>query len=123
MTTLYGALIAALLWCCSVGAAYFYGVEVGDDRKTAEVAREDKVAAIATSAAASAAANAISQIEVKNVTIQGKLQREVLTREVFRDCRSGDDAVRLLNASPAIAAASGPGALGGGQLPAAGSAR
>jgi len=29
-----------------------------------------------------------------------KLEREIRTREVFRDCRSGDAALQLLNASP-----------------------
>lgn len=113
---------AGLLWAASTLGAFFYGTKVGDDAQTALVAREDKIAAKATEAAASAAAVAISGIEVKNVTVQQKLQREVLTREVFRDCRSGGSAVELLNTSPGIAPA-GPGAAGGGQLPASGAAR
>lgn len=113
---------AGLLWGASTLGAFFYGTTVGKDSLTAQVAREDKIAAKATEAAASAAAVAISGIEVKNVSITQKMQREVLTREVFRDCRSGDDAVRLLNSAPGIAPA-GPGAAGGGQLPASGAAR
>jgi hypothetical protein len=118
----YALLVGALVFAGAVSSAYFYGIEVGSDREVAADAREKKIAAIATDAAASAAANAISRIEVKNVTIQNKLQREVLTREVFRDCRSGDNAVQLLNSGPAIAPAAS-GAAGSGQLPASGASR
>lgn len=120
--SLYGLLVGGLLWLGSLTAAFFYGVNVGDDRATAAVAREERVARVATAAAVSAAASAIAGIEVKNVTIQRKLEREVLTREVFRDCRSGPDAVQLLNASSAVAPA-GPAAAASGQLPASGAAR
>lgn len=119
---LYALLAAGLLWAASAASAYFYGVNVGDDHATAAVAREERIGRVAAAAATSAAASAISGIEVRNVTIQNKLQREVLTREVFRDCRSGDDAVRLLNAGTAIAAAAAS-ASGGGKLPVPGAAR
>jgi len=119
---LYGLLAAGLLWAASVASAFFYGINVGDDHVTASVAREERIGRVAAAAATSAAASAIAGIEVRNVTIQSKLQREVLTREVFRDCRSGDDAVRLLNSGPAFAAGAAS-AAGGSQLPASGAAR
>ena len=119
---LYALLIGAVMWLGTLTAAFFYGVNTGDDHATAAVAREDRVARVATAAAVSAAASAIAGIEVKNVTIQRKLEREVLTREVFRDCRSGPDAVQLLNASSAIDPA-GAASAAGGQLPASGPAR
>lgn len=110
------------MWLGTLTAAFFYGINVGDDHATAAVAREERIGRVATAAATSAAASAIAGIEVKNVTIQRKLEREVLTREVFRDCRSGPDAMQLLNASPGIASAESA-AAPGGQLPASGAAR
>lgn len=117
----YAMLGAGLLWISSLVAAAWWGIGVGQDREIATQARETHVAAVATEAAASAAAAAISKIEVRNVTINKALEREVLTREVFRDCRSGAAAVQLLNATPGIAAAAS--APGGGELPASGAAR
>lgn len=112
----------ALLWIGSLIGVYFYGASVGADHEVAAAARDDQIATKANDAAASAVAGALSRIEVKNVTIQQKLEREIRTREVFRDCRSGDDAVRLLNATPGVAA-TGASAPRGGELPGAGPAR
>lgn len=118
----YALLGAGVLWVASVAAASWWAYGAGQDAEIATQAREDKAASLATQAAASAAAAAISKIEVRNVTVNKALEREVLTREVFRDCRSGAASVQLLNATPGIAtgAASAP---GGGELPAAGAAR
>lgn len=44
-----------------------------------------------------AAADRIAQITVKNQTIIQRVERETIEKPVFRDCRSGPDAVRLLN--------------------------
>jgi hypothetical protein len=100
------ALLAVVLaWGGSVGYAYIHGRQSGQDACIAESVRDEAVAAIASEAAASAAAQAISRIEVRNVTVNKALEREVQTREVFRECRSGADAVRLLNSTPGIHAA------------------
>ena len=114
---LIGLAVAAAAWFGSCWWAY----GAGQASEQATQYREAKAAESATQAAAQAAAEAISKIEVRNVTITKALQREVFEREVFRDCRSGPDAVRLLNATPGIdPAASAP---GGGELPAPGAAR
>ncbi len=104
-----------------LAGVYFEGKRAGKAQcsSTQQLARE--VAREAADAAASAAAGQIARISVKHTTIRQELEREVLTREVFRDCRSGADAVRLLNASPGVAA-SGPVAAGGRELPASGAA-
>ena len=52
-----------------IGAGWC-GYGLGSDRELATQAREDRAAALATESAASAAAHAISQIEVRNVTIK-----------------------------------------------------
>lgn len=115
---LYALLSAAGLWLASVATASWLAYGAGRNAELATQAREDKVAAVATEAAARAAAAAISKIEVKHVTLRQQLEREVQTREVFRECRSGAAAVQLLNASPGVAA-SAASAPGGGQLPGA----
>ena len=115
-------LAAVLLWAASLAgtAAWFY--EAGQDAELASQAKLDQAREETRAVAAAAAASAIASIEVKTVTIRQQLQREVQTREIYRDCVAGPDARRLLNSSPGIAQ-SGPGAAGGGELPAPGSAR
>ena len=108
---------AVLLIGGLVGAAYRQGREYG------EKTREETLARAAADSAASAAAAAISRIEVRNVVVNKALEREVLTREVFRDCRSGPDAVRMLNSTPGIAAPAGAASAGGGELPGPGATR
>ncbi len=108
--SLYALMAAGLLWAGSIAAAGWWAYGAGQNAEIATQAREDRASAVATEAAANAAATAISKIEVRNVTVTKALEREVLTREVFRDCRSGMDAVRLLNSTPSVApAASAPG--------------
>lgn len=107
---------AGLMWVASIAAAGWWAYGAGQDSELATQAREDRTAAIATESAASAAAAAINRIEVKHVTVRQQLEREVIDRPVYRDCRSGPDAVSLFN-STIPGAASQPSA-GGGQLPA-----
>ena len=76
----YFILAGVTAWAASVGGAFFYGHGVGKDSEIAAQSREDKVAFIATEAAASAAANAISKLEIKHVTIRQKA--DTVIREV-----------------------------------------
>lgn len=113
---MYGAMAAGLLWVASIAAAGWWAYGAGKDSELATQAREDRTALVASEAAASAAAAAINQIEVKHVTVRQQLEREVIDRPVYRDCRSGDDVVRLFNSTiPGAAAVAAP---GGGELPA-----
>lgn len=103
---LLGGLVAFL---AAVGGAYFQGRSDGFDKCEAASARDERVAQIATAAAADAAASAISRIEVKNATIRQTLEREIIEKPVYRDCRSGMDIVGVFNsaidpAQPASAA-------------------
>lgn len=119
-------LTAGLVFAVSLSVAglglYMQGRKDGRAACVAADAREREIAQLAADTAAGVAATAISRIEVRNVTVNKALEREVLTREVFRDCRSGADAVRLLNSTPGIATA-GPEPAGGSELPASGAAR
>lgn len=116
-------LLGLLAWLASVGAAGWWAYGAGQDKEIAAQAREDKVGRHAAEIAAGVSAEAIGKLEVKNVTINRALERVVETHEVFRDCHSGADAVRMLNATIGATAASAPDAAGGGQLPASGAAR
>lgn len=99
-----GGFVAFLV---SVGGAYYQGRVDGGDKCIAEQARDERVTIIASEAAASAAADAISKIKVKHTTVRQELEREIVNHEVFRECHSGPDAVRMFNAAiPGYAAAS-----------------
>lgn len=114
---LLGGVLAAIV---AIGGAYLQGRSDGLNKCEAAQARDERVAQIATAAAADAAASAISRIEVKHATIRQTLQREVIEKPVYRDCRSGPDAVSVFNSSiepDAAASAADP-----GQLPAPDSA-
>lgn len=92
-------LSVALAWSLSVGAAGLYGMKLGKDGAEASAAREERIALAATDKALLSAAEAIAKIEVKHVTVRQKLQETILTREVFRDCRSGPEPVSLFNST------------------------
>jgi len=93
---LLAGLLAVL---AAAGGAYVQGRADGRDACQAAEARDQHVATVASAAAAASAAEAIAKLEVKHVTVRQKLEREVVTKEVFRDCRSGPDALRLFNDS------------------------
>lgn len=77
--------------------SFVYGVRVGGDSVEAQKAREERVARVAGEAAQKAAAEAISKIEVKNVTQRQILQREIVREPVYRDCRHSEPGVRAIN--------------------------
>lgn len=99
----YILLALVVSWGASVAGAFFYGQGVGADSEIAAQARENKVAVIATEAAASAVAHSLSKIQVKNVTVRQQLETRVHESTVYRDCKLTPDVVRMLNDGPAIA--------------------
>ncbi|WKB52326.1 hypothetical protein [Eleftheria terrae] len=113
----YLLLAAGALWVASAAGAFVYGRTVGQDACEAAKAREERVAQVARDAAIDAAAKAISNITVQHTTVHQKLEHEVRTKTVYRDCRSGPDAVRLFNSTLPGAEPAQP--AGSGQLPAA----
>lgn len=94
-------------------ATFFYGINVGVDREVSKRVSQEQIVRDTREAAQQGAADAIAKINVKNVTINRKLETEVRDKLVFRDCRSGDVGVRLYNS----AISDGAVALGGGVLP------
>lgn len=101
----------------ATGGAYWQGRHDGKSECLAETARDTVVAQIASDAAASAAADAISKITVTHRTIRQELQRDIVEKPVYRDpdCRTGADSLQRFNS--AIPGAAQPGA-DPGKLPA-----
>lgn len=95
----------------SNAATAYYTWGAAKDDCIADQARDVAVAQIASEAAA----EAISKIEVKHTTVRQTLEKEVHEKTVFRDCRSGPDAVRMFNSTIPAQAGSAP---DGGKLPA-----
>lgn len=75
------------------GLSYVQGRRDGRELAAAKDAREREVAQIATQAAATAAAEAITRIKVENKTIQQRVEREIQTRVEYRGCRHTDPGV------------------------------
>ncbi len=92
------AIIALLVaWVVSIGGAFWYGGQVGEDHEVAKQAGIDKAIADTRKAANEGAANAIANIQVTNTTIQGRIQTIVKENVVYRDCKHTADGLRILN--------------------------
>lgn len=117
---MWSHLAAALAMLAIVGGAYELGQRAGQDACEAAKSRDDRVAQVATDAAASAAAAAIARMRVQHVTIRQEAEREIQTRVEYRDCRHSPEQLQRLNAALAGGA---PVPAGGGQLPDAGADR
>lgn len=93
------ALIAVLVAGATGLGGFVYGVNVGQDKATAEQARVETVANRAAEAVANRAADAIAQIEITNKTIYQKATHEVRTNTVYADCVNTDSMFDNLNRS------------------------
>lgn len=91
-------LILAILlgWSLSLGVAGWYGNGIGYDQRVAEEANDKDVADKAREEALSAAADAIAKIDVKQVTIQGKVIERIRTETVYSDCKHSPDTWALI---------------------------
>ena len=89
------AILVAL--AASHGAVGYKAYRMGQDNVIAETSKLVDVEVRTRDAALAAAGEAISKIEVRNVTIRQKA--ETVTREVpvYRDCRHDPDGMRLVN--------------------------
>ena len=92
-------LVGALAAAGACAGSFFYGVGVGKDSIIAQEAKAEQLLTQAVDRVLVGTAEAINKIEVKHVTVKQQLQREVIEREVFRDCRSGPESVRLFNST------------------------
>ena len=93
--TKYG-IIAAIVMSLIIGA-YAYGRHDGKQLADAHQLQLDAVARTAREAANRGAAEAIAKIEVQHVTIRQEIQREILEKPIYRDCRHDDIGLSLVN--------------------------
>lgn len=93
----YVLLAVFLFYVGSVGGAYFFGRSDGGELEKAKAAEIQEVVNAAKEGMISAAAKAISEIEVKHVTIRQQLEKEVVEKPVYRECRHTPDGLRYLN--------------------------
>ena len=105
-----GALLFAASIALAISTVYFYGYSAGRDACQVDQKTQDDVVAAAVDAATRTSAEAIRDIKIVNRTIQQKVEREIQTNTVFRDCRLPDGVRNSINA--AIAARPEPAASG-----------
>lgn len=89
-------LVALLL---ALGGSFFWGMRVGADREVATQARIEARVRQTEDASARAAAEAIARIEVVNKTTRQVLEREIVEKPVYRDCRNTDVGMRAIDAA------------------------
>lgn len=92
--SIYARIIAAIVVLIVAAGV---GFRLGIDHMKAKAMDEETVRARTIEAAQQGAAAAISKIEVKQQTIVQKVQHEVQTKTVYRDCVVPTDGVRMLN--------------------------
>lgn len=85
-----GGLLAA-------AGAFFYGMDVGADRAIAKQKTTQELVDQVYDKAQKAAASAIADMEIKNVTITQPIRTEVRENVVYRDCKHDDSGMRALN--------------------------
>ena len=94
---LQGYLIAGVAGLGLAVGTYFYGRNDGSQIEKAKHLEAAAVVEAARDAMIQAAAESIQKIEVRHQTIRQEVQREVIEKPVFRECRNTPDSFRLLN--------------------------
>lgn len=90
-------LAAGLALTGAVGGAYIKGRSDGRAVEIAQRVTIEEVAKAAREASQQAAAEAIANIEVKNVTIRQKLETEIREKPVYRDCHADQRVLDTVN--------------------------
>lgn len=80
-------------------AAGLTGYSLGKDAVTAELYRVEEVYKQKLEESDRATANALAQLEKEQDVYNQLLQKELQSKTIYRDCRSGADAVRLFNSA------------------------
>ena len=86
--------IAFLVAVLGAGAG---GFKLGVDHKKAQDLDQRELLAAVADEAANTAARAIAQLKPKYTTIQNEVQREIVTKTVYADCRHSPDGLLLAN--------------------------
>lgn len=94
-----GYLIAGIAGLALSVGAYLYGRHDGKQIEEARQLAEQAIVEKARDAMLRAAAEAIAGIDVVNKTIRQEVQREIVEKPVYRDCRADPGIVRAINAA------------------------
>lgn len=108
----YVILILVGLWLSSVWYAYDVGGKHKHDEMVAEQQSTKDLIEQVRAQAEMGAASAIAATKIKQITIQGRVEHEISTNTVYRDCEHTDASLRDINAALANQAID----VGGGGL-------
>ena len=111
----YILLAVVLAWGASVTGAFFFGRDTGQDNVIAEQEKTRVLVEDIERRAQQGAAAEIAKIKVVNQINREVLEREIVEKPVYRECRNTADGVRAINA----ALENRPVAPDGGELPGA----
>lgn len=90
-------ILAVLLgWVLSVIGAGWYAMNLGYDKHITEIAAQRESDEKVRKEALDAAAREIAKIDVKNVTIQGKVIERIRTETLYSECRHSPDTWNLI---------------------------
>lgn len=89
----------ATAWLISLVMALAGGWKLGVDHVKASAADADKVRSETIAAAQQGAADAISKIEIKQVTIRQAVETRIRDVPVYRDCRHAPGMLDSINAA------------------------
>ena len=87
----------AVLSLVGTAGGYIAGRMDGAKLKEADQLRDQAIVQEARDAMLEAAAQSIATITVRHQTIRQEVQREIIEKPVYRDCRHSVDTFRLLN--------------------------
>lgn len=90
-------LAVALTLVATHGAVGWKSYHVGQDALIAQQKREDDIERRTRQAAMEGAADAISKIEVKHVTIRQRAETVIRKEPVYTNCSNSPDGLRLIN--------------------------
>lgn len=95
----YVLLAIVLAWGASVTGAFFFGRDTGHDSVIAEQEKTRQLIEDVSRRAQEGAAGEIAKIKVVNQVNRQVLEREIVEKPVYRDCRNTADGVRAINAA------------------------
>jgi hypothetical protein len=110
----YVAVVAGALMLGSYAVVWTRAYSAGESHQIAEQKKIDDLVVRVKDEAMQGAATEIAKITVKNTTIMGRVQREIQTNTVYRECEHTVDGLRYVN--DALTNGRGTGAAPSGQL-------
>lgn len=94
---IYVMLVVGALLFAGLAKSHFMAYDAGKNAQIVKQKESDDLITKVKDEARQGAAEAIAGIEIKRVTVQGRLQTEIQTNTVYRDCINTPDGLRALN--------------------------